>query len=107
MLEQTVLLTAGEVITPEQLTLTLGLSPRSGEQQCRTCGGSCVVLPKNDAELTEVARSLVEKTLERTAWNVTRSAKLLGLSRDMMRYRIDKMGLTRPLDEPGSGFDTL
>ena len=107
MLEQTVLLTAGEVITPEQLTLSLGLAPRSGEQQCRTCGGSCLALPKNDSELTEVARSLVEKTLERTAWNVTRSAKLLGLSRDMMRYRIDKMGLTRPLDEPGSGFDPL
>ena len=107
MLEQTVLLAAGEVITPEQLTLSMGLAPRSGEQQCRTCGGSCVAPPKNDSELTEVARSLVVKTLQRTAWNVTRTAKLLGLSRDMMRYRIDKMGLTRPSDEPGSGFDNL
>jgi two-component system, NtrC family, response regulator AtoC len=36
------------------------------------------------------------RTLERTGWNVTKSAKLLGLSRDMMRYRIEKMGLARP-----------
>jgi two-component system response regulator AtoC len=39
------------------------------------------------------------KTLERTGWNVTKAAKLLGLSRDMMRYRIEKLGLERPLYE--------
>ena len=117
MLEQTVLLAPGEVITPAQLALCPTLAPQPPQVQpgcqpvsCdhgKSCGQSCITLPKNDSELAEVERTLVIRTLERTGWNVTRSAKLLGLSRDMMRYRIEKMGLSRPVDEPGSGFGTL
>jgi two-component system, NtrC family, response regulator AtoC len=40
-------------------------------------------------------RELVVRTLERTDWNVSKSAKLLGLSREMLRYRIEKYGLAR------------
>ncbi len=40
--------------------------------------------------LLGVERELVEKALQRTGWNVTRAAKLLGLSRDTLRYRIEK-----------------
>jgi two-component system, NtrC family, response regulator AtoC len=57
---------------------------------------------RNAPELQGKERSIVEKTLERTGWNVTKSARLLGLSRDMMRYRIEKLGLSRPADESGS-----
>jgi len=32
----------------------------------------------------------------KTDWSVTKSARLLGLSRDMLRYRIEKLGLARP-----------
>ncbi|WP_309246768.1 hypothetical protein [Ramlibacter montanisoli] len=32
---------------------------------------------------------------------MTKSARLLGLSRDMMRYRIEKLGLSRPPEESG------
>ncbi|MNJ00570.1 Bacterial regulatory protein, Fis family [compost metagenome] len=46
--------------------------------------------------LPEVERDMVRKMLDRTDWNVTKSARLLGLSRDMLRYRIEKLGLTRP-----------
>jgi transcriptional regulator of acetoin/glycerol metabolism len=58
-----------------------------------------MALPKNDRELGDVERALVINTLERTGWNVTRSARLLGISRDIMRYRIEKFGLSRPEDE--------
>ncbi|MEE9571175.1 MAG: helix-turn-helix domain-containing protein, partial [Gammaproteobacteria bacterium] len=33
------------------------------------------------------------QALERESWNVTRAARLLGLSRDTLRYRIDKYQL--------------
>ena len=34
--------------------------------------------------------------LDKTDWNVNKPARLLGLSRDMLRYRIEKLGLERP-----------
>jgi DNA-binding protein Fis len=34
--------------------------------------------------------------LEKSAWNVTRAAKLLGVSRDTLRYRIEKYNLSAP-----------
>ena len=46
--------------------------------------------------LPEVERDMVRKMLDKTDWNVTKSARLLGLSRDMLRYRIEKLGLERP-----------
>ena len=44
-------------------------------------------------DLEAVERNLVVKALTRTGWNVTRAAKLLGLSRDTLRYRIEKHNL--------------
>ncbi len=40
---------------------------------------------------------MVHKALDKTAWNVTRAAKLLGLSRDTLRYRIEKYSLSAPM----------
>jgi DNA-binding NtrC family response regulator len=95
MLEQTVLLARGTRITPDQLSLAgyHGGSPVHVEE----CPPP-VVAPVDDdpPSLPEVERQLVLRTLERTDWNVTKSARLLGLSRDMLRYRIEKLGLERP-----------
>ncbi len=104
MLEQTVLLAATDVITPAQLALCPSLTADSAcERHFEGVGKPCMSLPKNDAALGEAERALVIRTLERTGWNVSRSAKILGLTRDMMRYRIEKMGLSRP-DAMDSGW---
>jgi len=113
MLEQTVLLAPGDVISTAQLALCPSLAPDAKiERDFRNSEPQGMSLPRaanntDLADLAEMERTLVVKTLERTGWNVTKSAKLLGLSRDMMRYRIEKMGLQRPVDQPGSGFGTL
>jgi two-component system response regulator AtoC len=97
MLEQTVLLASSMEITPAQLALCPSLSPDGGcDRHYEGAGKPCMALPRNDAGLGEAERTLVIRTLERTGWNVSRSAKILGLTRDMMRYRIEKMGLSRP-----------
>lgn len=44
-------------------------------------------------------RSLVVQALERSGWNQTRAAPLLGLNRDQIRYRIEKFQLERPNPE--------
>ena len=97
MLEQTVLLTPTDMITPGQLGLCPSLVPVSSQEPAFDAETmSAIALPRHRVNLAEAEKELVEKTLERAGWNVTRSAKLLGLSRDMMRYRIEKLGLVRP-----------
>jgi len=51
-------------------------------------------LPAKGVDLEQLERSLVVQALERTGWNQTRAATLLGLNRDQIRYRIEKFGLT-------------
>jgi DNA-binding NtrC family response regulator len=100
MLEQTALLAPTDLVSPNQLALCPGLAPTSAcERQFVDIDKACMSLPRSTANLAEIERDMVIKTLERTGWNVTKSAKFLGLSRDMMRYRIEKLGLTRPGDE--------
>jgi transcriptional regulator with GAF, ATPase, and Fis domain len=52
-------------------------------------------LPAGGVNLEEVERSLVIQALERCNGNQTHAAKLLGLNRDQIRYRIEKFNLTR------------
>jgi DNA-binding NtrC family response regulator len=93
MLEQTVLLTQDEMISPDQFAACRGLlyddEPEGHEHGHN--GAERTPIKK----ISDMERDLVRKTLDRTDWNVTKSAKLLGLSRDMMRYRIEKYGLQR------------
>lgn len=48
------------------------------------------------ASLPDMDRDRACRTLERTDRNVTKSARLLGPSRGMLRYKIEKLGLSRP-----------
>ncbi|MEP6960934.1 MAG: helix-turn-helix domain-containing protein, partial [Acidobacteriota bacterium] len=45
--------------------------------------------------LKETERNLVVRALEKTGGNQTRAAKLLGITRDMLRYRMKKFRFTR------------
>jgi len=55
-----------------------------------------VELPAVGIDLEKLERSLVVQALERSGWNQTRAAALLGLNRDQIRYRIEKFKLERP-----------
>jgi DNA-binding NtrC family response regulator len=57
--------------------------------------GDGVELPPNGIDLEQLERSLVVQALERTQWNQTRAASLLGLNRDQIRYRIEKFHLEK------------
>ena len=54
-----------------------------------------VELPALGLDLEQLERSLVLQALERTQWNQTKAATLLGLNRDQIRYRIEKFALER------------
>jgi two-component system, NtrC family, response regulator AtoC len=96
MLEQTVLLSQDEVITPDQLAFGPGQLHDDSAQGNEHGGDALAAGGRGVAKISEVGQDLVFKTLEKTDWNISKSAKLLGLSRDMLRYRIEKYGLARP-----------
>jgi two-component system response regulator AtoC len=53
-------------------------------------------LPVEGIHLEDLERSLVVQALERSHWNQTKAAALLGLNRDQIRYRIEKFNLHKP-----------
>ena len=56
-----------------------------------------VELPAGGIDLEQLERSLVIQALQRSGWNQTRAATLLGLNRDQIRYRIEKFKLEKPV----------
>ena len=46
--------------------------------------------------LDELERAIIERVLARSGWNRTKAAHLLGLSRETLRYRIEKYNLKAP-----------
>jgi DNA-binding NtrC family response regulator len=49
----------------------------------------------DDLNLERMERRLIEAALQRTGDNVTQAARLLGVSRDTLRYRLDRLELRR------------
>jgi DNA-binding NtrC family response regulator len=85
--ERAMLLAEGDELRPEHFPLSGGLA-RLVET---------VDLPASGINLEELERSLVVQALERSRWNQTKAAGLLGLNRDQIRYRIEKFKLEKPL----------
>ncbi len=85
-IERAMLLADGDELTDRDFPLTTGAAPRLTE---------AVQLPTQGIDLEQLERSLVIQALERSGWNQTRAATLLGLNRDQIRYRIEKFKLER------------
>ena len=89
LMEQAVLLARGPVLSPEHLHLSpLALEP--GEP---LPGAVSTTQAGSGASLEEVERGMLRDALAKTDWNVTQAARLLGVSRDTLRYRIEKYRL--------------
>jgi len=84
-IERAMLLGEGKILTTADFSMmTEGRNLTEG-----------VELPPNGIDLDQLERSLVVQALERSGWNQTRAATLLGLNRDQIRYRIEKFKLER------------
>jgi two-component system response regulator AtoC len=77
----------------ERKVLVLEDFPMTVDARGRLTAG--VELPARGIDLEQLERSLVVQALERSGWNQTRAAALLGLNRDQIRYRIEKFKLER------------
>ena len=84
--ERAMLLADGERLAPEHFPMSVARRPVT----------QAFELPEEGVNLENVERELVLQALNRTAWNHTKAAALLGLNRDQIRYRVEKFGLEAP-----------
>ena len=96
VMEQAVLFSSDGPIGDSMLALSpLGKEPERG------LGGVSSGTPLRDSHATAfdlgaAERTMIEQALQTADWNVTQAAKLLGVTRDTLRYRMVKFGLERP-----------
>ncbi len=102
VLESAVLMTDGTSITTEHLNLQAE-PPSGGESTVHISnapsikidfGGDCPTLE-------EIEFQIIEAALEHCKHNLTRAARILGVSRDAIRYRIERFRKRKTGDDPG------
>jgi two-component system, NtrC family, response regulator AtoC len=86
--ERAMLLADGAWLEPEHFPMAVARRSSEGRFD----------LPEEGVSLEQVERGLVMQALQRTGWNHTKAAALLGLNRDQIRYRIEKFGLEKTAD---------
>jgi DNA-binding NtrC family response regulator len=85
VIERALLLSEGEQITPEDLPAAV----RTGVGGPR--GLLSLEIPESGIDLEALERGLIVKALDKAEGNVSRAARLLGLSRRTLQYRLEKI----------------
>lgn len=94
VMERAVLLHPGTAVHPNDLGLVSGNTPQAvtidatGRVQVDFSAGGIV--------LEDVERQLIEAALQAVAWNRTQAAQLLGISKETLRYRLEKYQVRPP-----------
>ncbi|HXU08445.1 MAG TPA: sigma-54 dependent transcriptional regulator [Blastocatellia bacterium] len=91
-IERAILLCEGNEITVEDLPIEI-------RQEGTSSAAFNFKLPPEGISFEDVERSLITQAMEQTNWNITRAAKLLGLSFRTLQYRLEKFGLKKPGSE--------
>ncbi|MGE5099588.1 MAG: sigma-54-dependent transcriptional regulator [Deltaproteobacteria bacterium] len=95
VLEQAVIMTRGDVIGLEELRLPTGnhIDSTSVTANGHRPASDRDARPADDLNVVNAERELLVRALANTDGNVTQAARLLGISRDALRYRIEKFNL--------------
>jgi two-component system response regulator AtoC len=89
VVERAALLNPGRVLEPEML----GLGPVPVAPVAIGPDGVFVDFSRGPVDLEVLERTLLERALRHTRWNRAQAAQLLGLTRETLRYRIEKFRL--------------
>ncbi|MBI1422790.1 MAG: response regulator [Gammaproteobacteria bacterium] len=94
ILERAMTLCEGDMIKLADLQLPEQASQQNTEEEEEEGGDPSVPEGMNlDPVLTEKEREVITRALEKTRYNKTAAAKLLGISFRQLRYRIKKLGI--------------
>ncbi len=94
VMERAALLHAGSTVHPEHLGLPGGKDKST--VAVASAGGVQVDFSTGGIVLDEVERQLIVQALQTSEWNRTRAAQLLGISKETLRYRMEKYQLQPP-----------
>ena len=99
ILERAITLCENNVIKAEDLRLPNASAPPEAKIE-QPSGSSEVADTKEEGPLQsyldDVERQRILEALEKTRWNKTKAAKLLGISFRALRYRLEKLDLDKP-----------
>ena len=87
------------ILLCENDTVTLDDMPPEMKQTTSAASGDLFKLPPEGVNFEDVERSLIMQAMDRTDNNITKSAKLLGLTFRTLQYRLEKFGFKK--DESG------
>jgi two-component system response regulator PilR (NtrC family) len=93
VLERALTLSTGGVITPEHIRLRTTTRPVRGETAAPVAAAVVAGNTGLGSQLESIERDAIVKALEKTRYNKTAAAKLLGMSFRALRYRIKKLGI--------------
>ncbi len=91
-IERAILLCEGNEIEVEDLPVEI-------RQEGTSAAAFNFKLPPEGISFDDVERSLITQAMEQTNWNITRAAKLLGLSFRTLQYRLEKFGIKKASKE--------
>jgi transcriptional regulator with GAF, ATPase, and Fis domain len=99
VIERAAILNPSRTLEPEHL----GLRGDSASPVAIGTGGAVQVeFDRGAINLEAVERALIERALAHTRWNRARAAELLGLTKETLRYRIEKFQLGPTTESGGS-----
>ena len=93
-IERAILLCENDTITTEDLPPEMLATPASGT----VSADELFRLPPEGVDFEDVERTLITQAMERTNNNITKSAKLLGLTFRTLQYRLEKYGIKKDGD---------
>jgi DNA-binding NtrC family response regulator len=93
-IERAILLCDGDQITLEDL-------PTEVRQESGPVSDAAFKLPQEGINFEDVERNLILQAMEQTDYNITKAAKLLGLTFRTLQYRLEKFGIRKPDDKQG------
>src|SRR5215469_2777517 len=93
VLERALTLSCGGDITPEHIRLRATNRPAGGESVATVPVAAVEASTALGTQLESIERDAIIKALEKTRYNKTAAAKVLGMSFRALRYRIKKLGI--------------
>jgi len=94
VMERAVLFEKGEYISGDNINIIESSMVQSKTKDGVSADFVINDIPEKGISLEEVEKSLILKSLDKTKGNQTKAARLLGISRETIKYRIKKFNLT-------------
>jgi DNA-binding NtrC family response regulator len=92
VIEQSVTLSSGPIIGPGDLPMQVQTRRRTNTLKDKAVGGQVSL---SDA-VKSFEREIIQSALQKTNYIQTRTARLLGITRRVLKYKMDALGITPP-----------